>query len=72
MSEIYEFRETEKHGVFLKVSDLDLADEFDDYITEKVYVLYNASFSDLSVEFCFGKAASISKVKDLVERFKQR
>jgi len=72
MTEVYQLRETEKHGVFLRINDLDIGDEFDDYLSEEVYVLFNLSLHDDYVEFSFGKAASVSKVKQLVDEYQKR
>ena len=70
MQVTYEVRETDEHGVFLKINDSDVGDEFDDYLNEEVYALSDHSEQDGCVEFSFGRAASVSKVQQLVDEFK--
>jgi len=72
MREIYEVYETEEQGVFLKIKDLDVGDQFDDYLAGEIYVLSDVSHHDEHVEFSFGRAASVSKVQQLIEEFHSR
>lgn len=72
MEVIYEIWETDEHGVFLKINDSDVGDEFDDYLNEEVYALSDHSEQDGCMEFSFGRAASVSKVQQLIKEFKEK
>lgn len=71
MEEIYEFSETDEHGVFLKIKSLDIGDQLDDYFAEEVYVLSDVSHQGEYIEFSFGRAASVSKIQQLIEEFEK-
>ena len=61
--------ETAEYGVTLRLSDTQLADEFDDYLAEQCYVLFNQAFDENGVIFYFGQASERSKVLALFEEF---
>ncbi len=65
----FEISETKDHGVILRISDAELADEFDDFVNEDCYVFSELKFESDCVYFYFGQASCIEKTKDLVERF---
>lgn len=61
--------ETAEYGVALRLIDTELADEFDDYLSEQVYVLFNIAYDENGVIFYFGLASERSKVLALFEGF---
>ena len=56
-------------GVVLRCADAELADQFEDFLSEKNFVLFNTKFQESEVLFYFGQASSLDAVKRLVERF---
>ena len=72
MKNIFEVGESDKYGVFLKVNNLDYADEFDDYISKDIYVLSNMANHDSYNIFYFGKAASLQKVYEIARIFLEK
>jgi len=71
-----DLKNSKEHGPYVTIDEWGVADQLDDYLGEKEYVLYNRSTSkgDSGVEvfeFWFGKAASEEKLKDIIERFKE-
>jgi len=65
----FEITETKEYGVVLRIKDVDLADEFDDFINEEYYVFTELKFETACVYFYFGQAGCKEKVRDLVENF---
>lgn len=65
----FEISETREHGGILRINDVDLADEFDDFISENCYVFTELKFEIECVYFYFGQASSAEKIKSLVEIF---
>ena len=65
----FEISETKEHGCVLRINDVELADEFDDFINEDCYVFTELKFETACVYFYFGQAGCKEKVRDLVERF---
>lgn len=61
--------ETAEEGVSLRLVDAELADEFEDYLSEQCFVLFNLAFDENGVIFHFGQASERSKVLALYERF---
>lgn len=72
-----EVKISENNGPYVVVLDFELADELDDYLGEKEYVLYNivnihsSSKTVDGMEFWFGKAASEENIKNILKRFEQ-
>ena len=64
-----EIIEDPKYGVILNCRDLELADRFEDFLTEKCFALFQIKFESNEVSFFFSQASSISKVKELFDRF---
>lgn len=56
-------------GLSVIVEDDDLADLFDDFLTEDVFVLYNIRDNSGKQEFLFGKVASDTKLMKLIDMF---
>jgi len=65
----FEASENEKYGAVLKISDVELADEFDDFLNESCYVFSDIRLESDCVYFYFGQAGCIEKIRDLLERF---
>jgi hypothetical protein len=63
--------ETPEHGVVLLCRNLEMADQFEDFLTEHCFVLFNISLNNSEVSFFFGQASALSKVHGLYERFKK-
>lgn len=61
-------KETE-FGLALTISDLDLADEFDDFLSADVYVLYNQKLDSQETTFYFGQVACTDKLKEIYDMF---
>jgi hypothetical protein len=66
----FELTDSSEFGVVLKFFDVEMADQFDDFLTEKCYVHYSTKFDRDSREFYFGQAGSREKILTLIERFK--
>ena len=64
-----EIIETPEYGVILSVDDTELADKFDDYLTEKCFVLFNIKVEGAKTLFYFGQASTSSKVQELYASF---
>jgi hypothetical protein len=66
---------TEQYGVKVQILDAALSDEFDDFLSEGEYVLYNMRSAQMDdgdakcTEFLFGKLADAGKVSSLVKQF---
>jgi len=69
MGRYFKIYETKKYGVVLRVDDMEVADEFEDFLTEKHYVLFEVGFEEKSELFYFGQSSCVEKVKELVEKF---
>lgn len=61
--------ESEETGITVIVRDFELADEFEDYLTEQQFVLFNIRENKFIFEFLFGQAASLDKVEQLIQKF---
>ena len=72
MNSVFEITETEEHGTFLRVNDVNLADELDDFLTEECYVLFEQRLEPDHVVIQFGQASSSDKVRALIERFERK
>ena len=65
-----EIKETPEYGTELRCYDVNIADEFDDFLTEHCFVFFSIKLDNGTVSFLFGQASAPSKVRDLYERFK--
>ncbi len=63
--------DTVEYGVMLLCPDKELADKFDDYLTEECFVLFKVTINPNEVSFLFGQASSLSRVQDLYDKFVQ-
>ena len=61
--------EDPEYGVILVCQDLELADQFEDFLTEKHSVLFHIKLEPNQVSFFFGKTNTTSKVKKLFNQF---
>lgn len=61
--------EDPEYGVILVCQNLELADQFEDFLTEKHSVLFHIKFERNQVSFFFGKTNTTSKVKELFNQF---
>ena len=61
--------ESPEHGVTWTTTDADLGDRFEDFLTERCFVLFNTRFERDEVSLLFGQASSVDKVRELYERF---
>jgi hypothetical protein len=64
-----EISETAEFGVALLCKDAEIADQFEDFLTEKCFVLFNLRSQDGAVSFYFGQASTQEKVRELYARF---
>jgi hypothetical protein len=69
MSQIIEVSDTVEYGPVVRVFDRELADAFDDFVTENFYGFYDTKFAERVVEFYFGQFGSVERLKDVVQRF---
>lgn len=67
-----EITDTLEYGGVLKCHDIELADQFEDFLTESCFVLFNTKLDRDEVTFYFGQASSTSKIRELYERFRER
>lgn len=61
--------ETPEYGTVFKCSDVELADQFEDFLTECCFVFFNVKFESDVVSILFGQAANPINVRALFERF---
>ncbi|BBQ49251.1 hypothetical protein [Acinetobacter pittii] len=61
--------EDPEYGVILVCQDLELADQFEDFLTEKDSMLFHIKFEPNQVSFFFGKTISTSNAKELFKQF---
>jgi hypothetical protein len=66
-----EIVESPEFGPILKCRDADVADQFEDFLTEKCFVLFKIKFDPEEVSFLFGQTSSVSRVRELYERFQR-
>lgn len=64
-----EINDTADLGVILHCKDVEVADDFEDFLTERCFVLFNIRPHGATVSFFFGQASSVDKVRQLYERF---
>lgn len=55
----------EKHEVSLGPIDAEIADHFDDYMTEDIFALFNMAIFEERVIFHFGSAASVETIETI-------
>jgi len=65
----FEVSENEEHGAVLKINDVELADEFDDFLNESCFVFSSIKHESDCVYFYFGQAGWVKKVRELLEQF---
>lgn len=66
---MFSFRQDEKYGAILIIDCDDVADLFDDFLSEQCYVFYDVRESGGIMEFLFGEAACMEKVQELVSKY---
>ena len=66
---IVDILETPEYGTTLRCRDLELADMFEDFLTEHCFVLFKIKLDTQEALFFFGQASTPSKVRALYERF---
>jgi hypothetical protein len=64
-----EIQELHEYGTILKIGDTEVADQFEDFLTEHRFVLFNVKFEPDGVSFYFGQASSAARVRDLYNVF---
>ena len=69
MDRAFRISETVEHGVAVTLDDDELADEFDDFLTEHCHGLFDVKFEEPGMTFFFGQAGSVAKVESLLEKF---
>lgn len=69
MRDAAQIEESAEHGVVWKCRDSELADQFDDFLTEQCFVLFTIKFDGDEVSFFFGQASSVDRVRSLFEEF---
>jgi len=65
----FQISETKEHGCVLRINDAELADQFDDFVTEDCYIFTELKFETDCIYFYFGQASCVEKIRDLVESF---
>jgi hypothetical protein len=61
--------ESADYGAIWTTADADLGDRFEDFLTERCFVLFQTRFENDEVSFLFGQASSANRVRELYERF---
>lgn len=61
--------EDPEYGVILVCRNLELADQFEDFLTGKHSVLFHIKLETNQVSFFFGKTNTTSEVKELFNQF---
>ena len=61
--------EDPEYGVILVCRNLELADQFEDFLTEKHSVLFHIKLETNQVSFFFGKTNTASEVNELFNLF---
>ena len=71
MSNVEKFKviSDEKFGVILQCSDVELADQFDDFLIENFDHEVSFKFEEGCVSFFFGKELSVPYITDLYKKF---
>jgi hypothetical protein len=64
-----EILETDEYGVVLRCRDIEVADKFEDFLTEQRFVLFNIRPEDGNISFFFGQASVPARVQELYEQF---
>ena len=64
-----EILETPEYGAVLRCRDVEVADQFEDFLTEHCFVLFKTKLDPEEFSFFFGQASEPSKVRELYERF---
>ncbi len=72
MNTRFTISETADHGGVLRINDVELADQFDDFLNEELYVLTELKLEVDCVYFYFGQASCIEKIRSLVEKFESK
>ena len=65
----YTISTNDKYGICIEFENTDISDEFEDFITERLYVLFDTVFSDSKTIFYFGQAGCAEEVKKIAEAF---
>jgi hypothetical protein len=61
--------EMTEHGLVMRISDSELADNIDDYLAEKCYVFYETKFGPNYVEFYFGQLGDPARLLEILKDF---
>lgn len=67
----FQVEEDPSFGTLVRCSDVEAADAFEDFLSERNYVLFNTKFEETNVLFYFGQASSPDRVKLLIDRFEE-
>jgi hypothetical protein len=65
----FRIEEEPTYGVVIRCIDVEVADRFEDFLSERKYVLFNVKFEGPEVLFFFGQASSIDRVQKLLSQF---
>lgn len=66
----FRVEEDPQYGVVVWCSDANVADEFEDFLSERNYVLFHVKFEGSEVAFYFGQASSRARLEAIIERFR--
>lgn len=66
-----EIIEIPEYGTVLKYSRVELADQFEDFLTESCFVFFNVKLESNVTSFFFGQASNPINVLELYNRFIQ-
>ena len=69
---MFEIQETIEQGLFLRIYDSEVADAFDDFLSEECYVLSEIKFEKSFAVFYFGVLGSKEKLQNLIEAFEKK
>jgi len=67
-----EITETAEFGTVLKCHDLEVSDEFEDFLTEQCFVPFKVALQAEETSFFFGQASTPEKIHEVYERFSRQ
>ena len=66
---VFRIEEQPEYGMVIRCADPEAADRFEDFLTERNYVLFNTKFSSSEVLFFFGQASSLDQLQKILSTF---
>ncbi|CDI04538.1 hypothetical protein BN873_990009 [Candidatus Competibacter denitrificans Run_A_D11] len=64
-----EIAETIEYGGVLIFNDIEIADQFEDFLSEQCFVFFNIKIDKNKVSFYFGRASCLPKIREIYNEF---